>query len=150
LGLLAVRHKLPPTRRQIFVDSGGASTEITVCQERKPQRTISLPVGAAELSIWLEGDPPELLSLARLMVPVQNALRKDPLVEPVRSALFSGGTAHHICDVAGSLRHMVTHVALERALRQCSRLRGRRLDTPSAENLPDSAVTPDKSCRTCG
>lgn len=139
LGLLAVRHCLRPTGRQIFVDSGGASTEITVCRGRSPLQTISLPVGASELSVLLEGDPPELLSFARLMVPVQNALRKAPVVAPVRSALFSGGTAHHICDVGGTPRHLVTRAALERGLRHLlkkpARKVSRKYDIP-AQRIP--------------
>jgi exopolyphosphatase/guanosine-5'-triphosphate,3'-diphosphate pyrophosphatase len=127
LGFLAVRHALRSTGRQMFVDCGGASTEITVCQGRRPLQTISLPVGAAGLSVLLEGDPPSLLSFARLMVPIQNALRKAPVVQPVRSAIFSGGTAHHICDVAGESRRLVTRAALERALRHLLKKPARKI-----------------------
>jgi exopolyphosphatase/guanosine-5'-triphosphate,3'-diphosphate pyrophosphatase len=127
LGILAVRHSLRPAGRQIFVDGGGGSTEITVCEGRKPVRSISLPVGASELSLLLEGDPPELLSFARLMVPIQNALRKAPIAAPVRSALFSGGTAHHVCDVAGESRALVTRAALERALRHLLKKPARKI-----------------------
>jgi exopolyphosphatase/pppGpp-phosphohydrolase len=35
----------------------------------------------------------------------------------VRTAVFSGGVAHHICNVAGTPRHLLTRAALERALR---------------------------------
>jgi exopolyphosphatase / guanosine-5'-triphosphate,3'-diphosphate pyrophosphatase len=118
LGFLAASRALRPKGMQIFVDSGGASTEITVCQGRKRLRTTSLPVGAAGLSILLAGDdPPRLLSFARLMVPIQSAIRALPPTPGVRTAVFSGGTAHHVCDVAGMPRHMLTRAALERALR---------------------------------
>src|SRR5260370_10085096 len=59
LGFLAARHALRPTGRQIFVDSGGASTEITLCQGRRARQTVSLPVGASRLSVLLEGEPPD-------------------------------------------------------------------------------------------
>jgi exopolyphosphatase / guanosine-5'-triphosphate,3'-diphosphate pyrophosphatase len=128
LGFLAARHDLRPTGSQIFVDSGGASTEITVCQGRRAIKTISLPVGAAKLSILLEGDPPGLLSFARLMVPIRDAMLKAPPMPAVRTALFSGGTAHHVCDVAGTPRHLLTRAALERALRHLLRKRARKID----------------------
>ena len=62
LGFLAARHDLRPTGKQIFVDSGGASTEITLCKGRCARQSVSLPVGASRLSVLLEGDPPGLLS----------------------------------------------------------------------------------------
>jgi exopolyphosphatase/guanosine-5'-triphosphate,3'-diphosphate pyrophosphatase len=127
LGFLAARHDLRPTGRQIFVDSGGASTEITVCQGRSALQTVSLPVGAAKLSVLLEGDPPGLLSFARLMVPIQGAIRKAPLTQRVRTALFSGGTAHHVCDVAGTPRHLLTRAELERALRHLLKKPARKI-----------------------
>jgi exopolyphosphatase/guanosine-5'-triphosphate,3'-diphosphate pyrophosphatase len=117
LGFLAARHGLRPTGKQIFVDSGGASTEITMCEGRSARQTASLPVGASKLSVLLEGDPPGLLSFARLMVPIRDAMRKAPSAQNVRTAVFAGGTAHRVCDVAGPPRHLLTRAALERALR---------------------------------
>ena len=117
LGFLAARHNLRPTGKQIFVDGGGASTEITLCEGRNARQTASLPVGASRLSVLLEGDPPGLLTFARLMVPIRDAMRKAPSAQSVRTAVFSGGAAHHICNVAGTPRHLLTRAALERALR---------------------------------
>src|SRR5579864_8832636 len=70
LGFLAARHALRATGKQVFVDSGGASTEITLCEGRSARQTISLPVGASKLSVLLEGDPPGILSFARLIIPI--------------------------------------------------------------------------------
>jgi exopolyphosphatase / guanosine-5'-triphosphate,3'-diphosphate pyrophosphatase len=117
LGFLAARHGLRPTGKQIFVDSGGASTEITLCEGRSARQTASMPVGASKLSVLLEGDPPGLLSFARLMVPIRDAMRKAPSAQNVRTAVFAGGTAHRVCNVAGTARHLLTRAALERALR---------------------------------
>jgi exopolyphosphatase/guanosine-5'-triphosphate,3'-diphosphate pyrophosphatase len=117
LGFLAARHGLRPTGKQIFVDSGGASTEITLCEGRRARQTASLSVGASKLSVLLEGDPPGLLSFGRLMVPIRDAMRKAPSAQNVRTGVFAGGTAHRVCDVAGNPRHLLTRAALERALR---------------------------------
>jgi exopolyphosphatase/guanosine-5'-triphosphate,3'-diphosphate pyrophosphatase len=127
LGFLAARHDLRPTGKQIFVDSGGASTEITLCEGRKARQTVSLPVGASRLSVLLEGDPPGLLSFARLMVPIRDAMRKAPSAPSVRTAIFSGGTAHHVCSVAGRPRHLLTRAALERALRHLLKKPARKI-----------------------
>jgi exopolyphosphatase / guanosine-5'-triphosphate,3'-diphosphate pyrophosphatase len=127
LGFLAARHDLSPAGRQIFVDSGGASTEITICQGRNALHTVSLPVGASSLSVLLDGDPPRILSFARLMVPIQIALRKAPMTEKVRNAVFSGGTAHHVCEVAGTARRLLTRAALEQALRHMLRKPARKI-----------------------
>ena len=127
LGFLAVGHDLRPTGKQIFVDSGGASTEITLCEGRSARQSVSLPVGASKLSVLLEGDPPGLLSFARLMVPIRDAMRKAPSAQSVRTAVFSGGTAHHVCDVAGTRRHLLTRAALERALRHLLKKPARKI-----------------------
>lgn len=127
LGFLAARHALRPTGRQIFVDSGGASTEITLCEGRRARQTVSLPVGASRLSVLLEGDPPGLLTFARLMVPIRDAMRKAPSAQNVRTAVFSGGVAHHICNVAGTPRHLLTRAALERALRHLLKKPARKI-----------------------
>src|SRR5579872_3283215 len=127
LGFLAARHDMRPTGRQIFVDSGGASTEITLCDGRTARQAISLPVGASRLSVLLEGDPPGLLSFARLMVPIHDAMRKAPSAQSVRTAVFSGGTAHHVCDVAGTPRHLLTRAELERALRHLLKKPARKI-----------------------
>ena len=127
LGFVAARHDLRHMGRQVFVDSGGASTEITLCQGHTARQSVSLPVGAAKLSVLLEGDPPGLLSFARLMVPIHDAIRKAPLPQGVRNALFSGGTAHHVCDVAGTPRHVLTRLAIERALRHLLKKRARKI-----------------------
>jgi len=127
LGFLAARHNLRATGNQIFIDSGGASTEITLCEGRSARQTVSLPVGASKLSVLLEGDPPGLLSFARLMVPIRDAMRKAPSAQSVRTAVFSGGTAHHVCDVAGTPRHLLTRAALERALRHLLRRPARKI-----------------------
>jgi exopolyphosphatase/guanosine-5'-triphosphate,3'-diphosphate pyrophosphatase len=127
LGFLAARHGLRATGKQIFVDSGGASTEITLCEGRSARQTASLPVGASKLSVLLEGDPPGLLSFARLMVPIRDAMRKAPPAQSVRTAVFSGGVAHHICNVAGPARHLLTRVALERALRHLLKKPARKI-----------------------
>jgi exopolyphosphatase/guanosine-5'-triphosphate,3'-diphosphate pyrophosphatase len=127
LGFLAARHNLRPTGKQIFVDGGGASTEITLCEGRNARQTASLPVGASRLSVLLEGDPPGLLSFARLMVPIRDAMRKAPSAQSVRTAVFSGGAAHHICNVAGTPRHLLTRAALERALRHLLKKPARKI-----------------------
>lgn len=127
LGFLAVRHYLRRTGKQIFVDGGGASTEITLCDGRSARQTGSLPVGASKLSVLLEGDPPGLLSFARLMVPIRDAMRKAPSARGVRTAVFSGGTAHHICNAAGTPRHLLTRGALERALRHLLKKPARKM-----------------------
>jgi exopolyphosphatase/guanosine-5'-triphosphate,3'-diphosphate pyrophosphatase len=127
LGFLAARHNLRPTGKQIFVDGGGASTEITLCEGRNARQTASLPVGASRLSVLLEGDPPGLLTFARLMVPIRDAMRKAPSAQSVRTAVFSGGAAPHICNVAGTPRHLLTRAALERALRHLLKKPARKI-----------------------
>lgn len=127
LGFLAARPSLRATGKQIFVDGGGASTEITLCEGRNARQTASLPVGASRLSVLLEGDPPGLLSFARLMVPIRDAMRKAPSAQGVRTAVFSGGAAHHICNVTGTPRHLLTRTALERALRHLLKKPARKI-----------------------
>jgi exopolyphosphatase/guanosine-5'-triphosphate,3'-diphosphate pyrophosphatase len=127
LGFLAARHDLRPIGRQIFVDSGGASTEITLCQGRSSLSTASLAVGASKLSVLLDGDPPDVLSVVRVAGPIHSAMQKAPPTRDVRAALFSGGTAHHICVVAGATRLLLTRAALERALRHLLRKPARKI-----------------------
>jgi len=127
LGFLAARHQLRSQGRQIFIDSGGASTEVTLCQGQRPMQTVSLPVGASRLSLLLEGDPPSLLSFARMMGPIRDALPKAPPTRDVQAALFSGGSAHHIGDVAGSKRRLLSRAEIDLALRHLLRKRAKKV-----------------------
>jgi exopolyphosphatase/pppGpp-phosphohydrolase len=61
------------------------------------------------------------------MVPIRDAMRKAPLAQNVRTAVFSGGVAHHICNVAGTPRHLLTRAALERALRHLLKKPARKI-----------------------
>jgi Ppx/GppA phosphatase family len=73
LGLAGAVHRLDPTGSQLFIDSGGASTEVTLTDGRRAVATASLPVGAALLGAELRGDPPEALGWALAGVRIGSA-----------------------------------------------------------------------------
>jgi exopolyphosphatase/pppGpp-phosphohydrolase len=97
LGLAGAIHRLDPTGPQLLIDSGGASTELTLTDGQRAVASSSLPVGAALLGAGLRGDPPEALSWALAGVRIGSALSLAPTGAPSR-AWGTGGSAH---DLAG-------------------------------------------------
>jgi hypothetical protein len=63
-GLAGAVHRLDPVGSQLLIDSGGASTELTLTDGHRTVASASLPVGAALLGAEVRGDPPEALSWA--------------------------------------------------------------------------------------
>lgn len=98
LGLLGARHRLDMTGVQLLIDSGGASTELTVTDGRTRVASASLPVGAALLGASLRGDPPEALSWALGGVQIGSALESAPPASPHR-AWATGGSAHNLAGL---------------------------------------------------
>jgi exopolyphosphatase / guanosine-5'-triphosphate,3'-diphosphate pyrophosphatase len=101
LGFLGARAQLKPSGCQLLIDSGGASTELSITQGREYVAGVSLPIGAALLAAGLEGDPPSLLSWALSAVKVGAALRDLPPMHPTR-AWATGGSAHHLVRLESS------------------------------------------------
>jgi exopolyphosphatase/guanosine-5'-triphosphate,3'-diphosphate pyrophosphatase len=98
LGLAGAVHRLDSTGLQLFIDSGGASTEVTLTDGRRPVAAASLPVGAALLGAELSGDPPDALSWALGGVRVGSALSVAPPGKPTR-AWATGGSAHNLAGL---------------------------------------------------
>jgi exopolyphosphatase/guanosine-5'-triphosphate,3'-diphosphate pyrophosphatase len=98
LGLAGVRDRLDPTGPQLVVDSGGASTELTMVEGRLPVASASLPVGAAALRASLREDPPGALQWALGAVQVGRALALAPDGSP-RRAWATGGSAHNLAGL---------------------------------------------------
>lgn len=78
LGLAGAVHRLDPVGSQPFIDSGGASTEVTLVDGHLAVSSASLPVGAALLGAEVRGDPPEALSWALGAARVGSALYVSP------------------------------------------------------------------------
>lgn len=98
LGFLAVAHRLDAAGPQLLIDSGGASTELTVCEGRAASASASLPVGAALLGVSLVGDPPDALSWALGGSLIGRALAMAPAGTPAR-AFATGGSAHNLAGL---------------------------------------------------
>jgi exopolyphosphatase/guanosine-5'-triphosphate,3'-diphosphate pyrophosphatase len=95
LGLAGVVHRLDPAGTQLLIDSGGASTEVTITDGRRAVAAASLPVGAALLGAELRGDPPAALGWALAGVRIGAALSLAPAGKPSR-AWATGGSAHNL------------------------------------------------------
>jgi exopolyphosphatase/guanosine-5'-triphosphate,3'-diphosphate pyrophosphatase len=98
LGLAGVIHRLDPTGSQLLIDSGGASTELTLTDGHRAVASASLPVGAALLGAELRGDPPEALSWALSGARIGTALSLAPAGKPTR-AWATGGSAHNLAGL---------------------------------------------------
>jgi exopolyphosphatase/guanosine-5'-triphosphate,3'-diphosphate pyrophosphatase len=98
LGLTGVIRRLDRTGSQLLIDSGGASTEVTLTDGHKAVGSASLPVGAAALGVDLHGDPPEALSWALGAARVGSALAAAPTGKPTR-AWATGGSAHNLAGL---------------------------------------------------
>jgi exopolyphosphatase/pppGpp-phosphohydrolase len=98
LGLAGAAHRLDPSGTQLLIDSGGASTEVTLTDGRRAIAAASLPVGAALLGAELRGDPPEALSWSLGGVRIGLALSLAPAGKPAR-AWGTGGSAHNLAGL---------------------------------------------------
>jgi exopolyphosphatase / guanosine-5'-triphosphate,3'-diphosphate pyrophosphatase len=98
LDFAGIVHRLEPTGAQLIIDSGGASTEVTLTEGRHRAASASLPVGAALLGATLRGDPPEALSWALHARQIGAALTAAPAGKPVR-AWATGGSAHNLAGL---------------------------------------------------
>jgi len=129
LTLLGSETDLDPTAHQVLIDSGGASTEVTLTAGRRPVAGASIPLGASLLCAKLKGDPPGPLEWAGLALDLGDALKALPSAPRPVSALAVGGTAHRIEELHGEgcgaaiglpdleavarrlLRHTARHIA---------------------------------------
>ena len=98
LDLAGVSHRLDPTGVQLIVDSGGASTELTLTEGRHKIAAASLPIGAAALGASLRCDPPDPLSWALCGREIGAALVGAPAGKPVR-VWATGGSAHNLAGL---------------------------------------------------
>ena len=98
LGLAGAVHRLDPTGSQLLIDSGGASTELTLTDGHRAVASASLPVGAALLGAGLRGDPPQALSWALGGVTIGSTLSLAPAGKPSR-AWATGGSAHNLAGL---------------------------------------------------
>jgi exopolyphosphatase/guanosine-5'-triphosphate,3'-diphosphate pyrophosphatase len=98
LDFTGIVHRLDRAGTQLIIDSGGASTELTMTDGRRKISSASLPVGAALLGATLRGDPPEALSWALRARQVGEALTAAPTGRPIR-AWATGGSAHNLAGL---------------------------------------------------
>jgi exopolyphosphatase / guanosine-5'-triphosphate,3'-diphosphate pyrophosphatase len=121
LGYLGVKSELRSRESQLIIDSGGASTELTLTTGLTPIARASIPLGAAVLSTHLHNDPPEAFEVVRLMIPIIKALNQAPTSKPPVSALLTGGTAHHLLAVAKANPSRLSRHDLQKAMRRLLR-----------------------------
>ena len=98
LGFLATRAALPPSGLHVLVDSGGASTEVSLVAGHRLRSAASLPVGAALLAASVPGDPPRPLPWALAAIRIGENLGAAPAGRPTRM-YATGGTAHNLAGL---------------------------------------------------
>lgn len=140
LTLLGAEPDLDAAATQVLIDSGGASTEVTLVQSRKPAAGTSIPVGASLLCDKLKGDPPEPLEWACLMLAFGDALKSLPPAPRPASAIAVGGSAHRIEELHGRGGGKPLRLEdLEAVARRLLRHRSRQI--ARATGLPKEKVT---------
>jgi exopolyphosphatase / guanosine-5'-triphosphate,3'-diphosphate pyrophosphatase len=139
LGFLATRAVLPPSGLHLLVDSGGASTEVSLVAGHRLQASASLPIGAALLAASVPGDPPRPLPWALAAVRIGGDLGAAPAGRPTRMYV-TGGTAHNL---AGLERDRKGHPDVVRlTFADLDRLTGRLLRSPASKVARSSAEDP--------
>lgn len=102
LGLAGALPRLAPSGPQLLIDSGGASTELTLTDGRRALASASLPIGAASLGAQLRGDPPQALDWALLGTRIGALLVTAPAPAPGANpdrAWATGGSAHNLAGL---------------------------------------------------
>ncbi|HEX7490103.1 MAG TPA: hypothetical protein VF337_00175 [Candidatus Limnocylindrales bacterium] len=145
LDFAGIVHRLDRAGTQLIVDSGGASTELTMTEGRRKVVSASLPVGASLLGATLRGDPPDALSWALRARQVGAALTAAPAGKPVR-AWATGGSAHNLAGLertrgkSGTQR--LTMPALSKLATQLLAVPSRKLAKRSGEDPRRVAILP--------
>ncbi|HYL40525.1 MAG TPA: hypothetical protein VET90_04385 [Candidatus Binatus sp.] len=138
LGFAGVAHRLQDSGLQLVIDSGGASTELTLSDGRSRGASASLPVGAALLAARLLGDPPEALSWALGGALVGGTLANAPVAAPTR-AVATGGSAHNLAGLERTKGRQGPQVL---ALTDLRRMADELLSQPSAKLAKRSGEDP--------
>ncbi len=145
LGFAGAAHRLGEAGPQLLIDSGGASTELTVCDGRKALASASLPVGAALLGATLVGDPPDALSWALGGTLIGRELAIAPAGAPAR-AFATGGSAHNLAGLERTKGReglqVLTVAALRRGAAELLSVPSVRLARRSGEDPRRVAILP--------
>jgi exopolyphosphatase / guanosine-5'-triphosphate,3'-diphosphate pyrophosphatase len=104
LAFLGAAPDLHAKETQVLIDSGGASTEVTLTTGRRRRAATSMPVGASLLCEQLQGDPPGPLEWAQLSLRLAEALKALPAAPRPVGAIAIGGAAHRIEELHGAGR----------------------------------------------
>ena len=86
-------------KTQLLIDSGGASTEVTLARGRRRMASASMGVGAAMLLSQLKNDPPQPLEWAQLTLVVGETLEHVPTHPKPKRAVAIGGAAHRFEEI---------------------------------------------------
>ncbi|MGH2464603.1 MAG: Ppx/GppA phosphatase family protein [Candidatus Limnocylindrales bacterium] len=143
LGFGGVRPELPVRGELVVIDSGGASTEVSLTRGRAIANAVSLPVGAALLAAALPGDPPAPLDWALTSIRIGATLGLLPVGRP-RHAFATGGTAHGLLALSG---HRYRHGSAQRVdvtVAQLERTAASLLTRPSARIGAASGIEPGR------
>ena len=128
LAFLGAAPDLNGTDAQVLIDSGGASTEVTLTSGRRRRAAVSMPVGASLLCEQLQRDPPGPLEWASLSLRLGDALKTLPAVPRPVGAIAVGGAAHRIEELHGAGRGAPVGLPdLERIARRLLRHRARHI-----------------------
>lgn len=101
LAFLGSAPALHPKELQVLIDSGGASTEVTLTRGRRIVTSTSMGIGASLLCADLEHDPPGPLEWARLSLRIAEGLRRLPPGPRPQRGLAVGGAAHRLEELNG-------------------------------------------------
>lgn len=87
-----------PIRDGIVADLGGGSLQLTPVRDRRPGRSVSLPLGTIRLTQrFLRGDPPSRAEVARLRREVEDVLTQGlPVARPGDRLIGLGGTVRSL------------------------------------------------------
>lgn len=143
LGFAGVRPELPARGDLIVIDSGGASTEVTLTRGRTIARAVSLPVGAALLAAGLIGDPPPPIDWALSSIRIGTTLGALPDGQPWH-AFATGGTAHGLLALStiGSAHDQGTNVDV--TLAELEKLAGSLLARSAARIGAEAGIDPGR------
>jgi exopolyphosphatase/guanosine-5'-triphosphate,3'-diphosphate pyrophosphatase len=139
LGFLAVRSALPASGVHLLIDSGGASTEVSIVAGHRLVGSATLPVGAALLAAAVPGDPPRPLPWALEAIRVAGALDQAPVGHPTRM-FATGGTAHNLAGLEGSRKGHPATVRL--SIAELDTMTARLLRSPAKQLARSSGEDP--------
>ncbi len=100
LGFLGLRSHLEARSKQLVIDCGGGSTEVSLARGRQRESSKTLPLGATVLALQIKHDPPTTTDVVQIALQCGQHMADLPNNLHPERALVSGGSMEDLLAIS--------------------------------------------------